>query len=198
MGVPSGQKPVKLVVSIIFREEKFLGYAMERLKRRYGALEPLERTMPFDFTDYYAGEFGKPLRRKLICFTKLVSKENICRIKLETNRIENRYSFEGKRTVNLDPGYVTEAKLILLTTKDYTHRVYAGKGIFAESTLFFQGGTFNPWQWTYPDYASGDMISYFNQVRDIYMADVKRLKNKGRPAIAAGPGSSCSDRKNTL
>ena len=99
----------------------------------------------------------------------LRSKEKAAEIKLITNRIEDRFRKDRKRTVNIDPGYVTEAKLVLLTTKDYTHRVYIGKRIFAESTLFFQDGTFKSWPWTYPDYASAEMVSYFNQVRELYM-----------------------------
>ncbi len=169
MGVSVKQKPVKLVASLIYKEERCRESAERRLKRAYGPLEPLEKTLPFDRTDYYYGEFGRPLKRKLICFKKLFSKENISGIKLETNTLEDRFRSGVKRTVNIDPGYVTDAKLVLLTTKDYTHRIYIGKRIFAESTLFFQDGSFHPWPWTYPDYASPEIVSYFNEVRDVYL-----------------------------
>jgi hypothetical protein len=175
MGVPAGQKPVKLVASIIFKEEGNLHLAEEGLQDLYGPLEPLDKLTPFVYTDYYCEEMGKPLKRKLICFRTLVDPESIFNIKLKTNRIEKRYSVNDKRTVNVDPGYVTEAKLVLLTTKDYTHRVYLGKKIFAESTLYFQNGGFKAWPWTYPDYASEELRSYFEKVRDIYMGDIKRL-----------------------
>ena len=118
-------------------------------------------------------EMGKPLMRKLVCFKKLVEKEDISRIKLKTNELENHFSAGKNRTVNIDPGYVTEAKLVLLTTKDYTHRVYIGKRIFAESTLFYQDGEFRPWPWTYPDYASKELASYFEKIREIYIKDIK-------------------------
>ena len=167
MGVLARQKPVKLVASIIFKEEISLQYAEERLKRTYGRLHAPEKILPFDYTDYYYKEFGRPLKRKLICFEEPLSKERVPSVKLATNRIEDRSRVKGKRTVNIDPGYLTDAKLVLLTTKDYIHRLYLGKGIFAESTLFFQDGTFNPWPWTYPDYASRELISFFNEVRKI-------------------------------
>ena len=172
MGVPLRQKPVKLVASIIFKDEEVLEYAEKSLRDLYGPLEPLARTDPFDRTDYYYPEFGRPLKRKLICFKRLAEKERMSGIKLRTNRIEARNRTDGKRRVNIDPGYVTEAKLVLLTTKDYTHRIYLGRRVFAESTLFYRDGTFCAWPWTYPDYASDDLIAYFNGVRRLYMRDI--------------------------
>jgi hypothetical protein len=175
MGVPLGQKPVKLVASIIFKDEGNLHLAEKGLRDLYGPLESLDKSTPFVYTDYYCKEMGKPLKRKLVCFRKLVDPENIFGIKLKTNRIEKHCSIDKKRTVNVDPGYITEAKLVLLTTKDYTHRVYLGKKIFAESTLYFQDGGFKAWPWTYPDYASEELRSYFGRVREIYMKDIKGL-----------------------
>ena len=175
MGAEIKQRPVKLVASIIFKEENFLKETEKELKKLYGEFESIEKIAPFDYTDYYEAEMGRPLTRKLVCFKKLVEMENISEAKLETNKIENRFSSDRKRAVNIDPGYVTEAKLVLLTTKDYTHRVYVGRRIFAESTLFFQDGKFMPWPWTYPDYASEDLISYFEKVRGIYIQNIKSV-----------------------
>ncbi|MEA3489077.1 MAG: DUF4416 family protein [Candidatus Omnitrophota bacterium] len=173
MGILTRQRPVKLITSIIFKEEQFLEYAEERLEKKFGPIEPYQKVMPFEYTDYYYEEFGRPLKRKLICFKKLVNKEQFYRIKLATNNIEDRARERGNRTVNIDPGYIAEAKLVLWTTKDYTHRIYIGKSIFAESTLFFEDGTFKSWPWTYPDYASPELTDYFKWVREIYMKDIK-------------------------
>ena len=175
MGVPVVQKPVKLIASIIFKDEDNLHLAEKRLQALYGPLEGLDKLTPFVYTDYYCEEMGRPLKRKIICFKRLIDPEKIYNIKLKTNRLEDRYSTGNKRTVNIDPGYVTEAKLVLLTTKDYTHRVYLAKKIFAESTLYFQDGEFKAWPWTYPDYASSELRTYFGEVRDIYMKDIKGL-----------------------
>ena len=175
MGAEIKQRPVKLVAGIIFKEENFLKETEKELKKLYGEFESIEKIAPFDYTDYYEAEMGRPLTRKLVCFKKLVEMENISEAKLETNKIENRFSSDRKRAVNIDPGYVTEAKLVLLTTKDYTHRVYVGRRIFAESTLFFQDGKFMPWPWTYPDYASEDLISYFERVREIYTQNIRSM-----------------------
>ena len=175
MGALLERRPVKLIASIIYKEEADLEAAQGKLKSIYGMLEDIEKVLPFDKTDYYYEELGKPLKRKFMCFKKLVNKEKIYRIKLKTNKIEDNFRKSGRRIVNIDPGYVAEAKLVLLTTKDYTHRVYIGGQIFAESTLFFQDGTFKAWPWTYPDYASEEAISYFNEIREVYTRDIKEI-----------------------
>ncbi len=178
MGLLIGQKPVKLVVSIIYKDQEFLEYAESKLKKTYGGSESLEMILPFNYTKYYEKEFGTPLERKLICFKKLLDSDKIPGVKLKTNKIENSLCANGKRTVNIDPGYITEAKLILLTTKDYAHRIYLSGCIFAEATLFFQNNTFNPWPWTYPDYKSKEMIDYFNEVREIYREQLQCTRCK--------------------
>lgn len=166
------QKPVKLSVSLIYKNPDALKAAEDKLIERYGPIESLEKYAAFDLTDYYQNEFGSNLKRKFICFKKLLDKDEMPGVKLTTNMIEDTAKEGENRRVNIDPGYVTEAKLILLTTKDYTHRVFIGNRIFAESTLYFQDGTFNPWPWTYPDYASDDLIAFFNQIRALYMDDI--------------------------
>lgn len=173
MGEAVKQRPVKLIASIIFRDRPRLERAEKCLTRIYGALETLEMELPFDYTDYYSAEFGSPLYRKLFCFRKPIGPERLSNIKLATNRLEHAMKVAGKRTVNIDPGYVTEAKLVLLTTKDYTHRVYIGSRIFAESTLHYRDGSFRPWPWTYPDYASDGIVEYFNKARELYLQDVR-------------------------
>jgi len=178
MGIPEKQKDVKLIVSLIFKDRGKLGSAIKKLRSLFGETEDLEADLEFEYTDYYYEEFGKPLKRKIICFKKLISLENISKIKLETNKIENDLAVSGKRTVNIDPGYVTEAKLVLLTTKDYTHRVYVGDLIFAESTLNFKDGTFDPWPWTYPDYGSRELVDHFNSVRELYMRQIRKGEGK--------------------
>jgi hypothetical protein len=171
MGSLVKQRPVKLVVSLIYKDKDRMEIAEKRLNKLYGPEEPLEKTLPFDYTDYYTAEFGGPLTRKMLCFKIPVGIEGIAKIKLASNAIEDKLKVDGKRTVNIDPGYVTEAKLALLTTKDYTHRVYIGKNIFAEVTLHFKNGSFRAWPWTYPDYSTPEMIGYFNAVRDIYLRE---------------------------
>jgi len=110
-----------------------------------------------------------------ISFSRLIHPQRIAGIKALTNKIEHRLAYAGKRLVNIDPGYLDLAKLILASSKDYVHRIYLDLGIYAEITLFFQEGSFQPWTWTYPDYRSSAYLQMFNQIRQIYAAQIKNL-----------------------
>jgi len=164
---------MKLIIGFIFKNEKVVERAKLLLKKRFGEIDFESSTLAFKHTDYYCAEFGKDLKRRFISFKKLISPQDLPRIKLTTNRIENRLSCAGSRLINIDPGYLDLAKLILASTKDYKHRIYLSQGIFAEVTLFYQGGTFRSWEWTYPDYQTDEYIAIFNQIRGIYATQIK-------------------------
>jgi hypothetical protein len=92
-------------------------------------------------------------------------------VKLQTNGVESCYAVEGRRSVNVDPGYIALEQIVLGTTKGYSHRIYLGHGIFADLTLVYENGTYRTLPWTYPDYGSKELISLFNGWRE----DYKRL-----------------------
>ncbi|MBU2221656.1 MAG: DUF4416 family protein, partial [Candidatus Omnitrophica bacterium] len=114
------------------------------------------------------------LKRKFISFKKLIPPDQLSAIKITTNKIEDRLSSKNLRRINIDPGYLDLAKLVLATTKDYNHRIYLSKGIFAEITLTYQGKSFRPWNWTYRDYQSQEYIAIFNQIREIYNLQIRK------------------------
>lgn len=172
--------PVKLVASIIYKDKKYLKAARNRLAERFSSFGSLSRNMPFDQTDYYCEEMGSPLERELLNFEDLVSCEDICEVKIFTNKVEEDLKINGKRNVNIDPGYITAAKLVLLTTKDYSHRTYLGQGIYAECTLHYSRNGFRPWRWTYPDYATDRLRGYYAKVRDVYLNQIRDIR---RPEV---------------
>lgn len=160
--------PVKLIIGFISPEESNLRKTQSILEKRFGKIDYESEPLPFDYTDYYEKEFGKNLQRKFISFKKLINPAFLPEIKLASIAVEKRLSRGLKRTINIDPGYLDLAKLILATTKDYNHRIYLAKGIFAEVTLYYSGKSFKPWEWTYPDYRTGEYIAIFNEIRNIY------------------------------
>jgi len=166
---------VKLVIGFIFREESMLDEAENTLRKEFGKIDYEGQALAFRHTDYYETEFGKNLKRKFISFEKLIQPQNLPKIKIAANIIEKKLSRNGLRSINIDPGYLDMAKLILASTKDYKHRIYLDKGIYAETALFYQNKSFTSWEWTYPDYKSADYIAIFNQIREIY---AKQIKNK--------------------
>lgn len=171
-------KGVKLIIGFIFKEEIVFNKAKAILERKFGKIDFQSQILSFSHTDYYAEEFGQDLKRKFISFQKLITPQQLAGIKILTNKIENYLSREGKRRINIDPGYLDLSKLILATTKDYRHRIYLNKGIYAEVTLFYQGKSFQSWEWTYPDYRTPEYIAIFNQIRELYAQQTKGNKTK--------------------
>jgi hypothetical protein len=146
--------PAKLIIGLIYRQGSLKDMALDFLKKKFGRIDFLSRPIGFNYTEYYYPEFGRPLKRMFVSFARLLPEDSLSAIKLYTNKLEGRLSLKGKRGINIDPGFLSSGKLVLATTKDHVHRIYLGKGIFAEVTLFYQAGTYRVRPWTYPDYQS--------------------------------------------
>ena len=164
---------VKIITGLIAGEKDLFEKAENALLKKFGPIDLQSEVLLFNHTDYYTEEMGKPLLRKFVSFKKLVKPDGIQKIKLFTNKLEDAFSSNGKRRINVDPGYLTAAKLVLLSTKDYTHRIYLGSGIYAEVTLHYKYGVFEPWQWSYPDYKTPDYKNFFIGVRRKYLDGIK-------------------------
>jgi hypothetical protein len=168
MGKALRPAPVKLVCGFIFRDGKVFSAALKKLTGAFGPVDFQSPPRAFSYTDYYEDEMGPGLLRVFVSFKRLVGPARLVAIKTATNRIESSLSARGRRRVNLDPGYVDHAKLVLATTKDFSHRIYLDKGIFAEVTLSFRGRSFRNLEWTYPDYRTDEYITIFNHIRSLY------------------------------
>lgn len=174
MGKAKKPKAVKLVIGMLAKSQKLFDTAEEFFIRHFGPIDYKSPVIPFGCTDYYKKEMGGQLKRKFISFKKPIRPEKIAKIKLLANSIEGKLSVNKKRRVNIDPGYISDSKLILATTKDYFHRIYLGCGIYAEVTLRWRKGSFEPFEWTYPDYRSEEYINILNTIRNNY----KNHKNR--------------------
>lgn len=169
MGLAHIPQKVKLITGLIAGDTALFEEAKRKLEKAFSNTIDFESNIiDFVHTAYYADEMGRVLKRKFLSFKKLVDLRKIYIIKLASNKIERRYSKNGKRSINIDPGYLDMSKLVLFSTKDYTHRIYLDRGIYAEVTLFYKDKTFNPWPWTYPDYKTDTYIGIFNNMRERY------------------------------
>jgi hypothetical protein len=177
MSQPQAPKPAKLVIGLFMREKHLLAAVCQDLTPRFGSIDMVSPWFAFDFTKYYETEMGAPLSRRLIVFKDLVRQGDLADVKLFTNSIEKKYARQGKRLVNIDPGYMLPERFVLATGKNYSHRIYIGKGIYADLTLVYRQGSFQTLDWTYPDYADPGMRSYLNSVRKKYIEDLKQESN---------------------
>lgn len=159
---------VKLIVGLISADEELFISAEKALVKKFGKIDFQSKTIPFNFTDYYESEFGKNLLRKFISFGRLIPAGSLPRIKIFTNGLEKKFSKNKKRRINIDPGYLTYAKLVLATTKDFNHRIFLSSGILAEVTLVYKKDAFCPFEWTYPDYRTKEYREIFKKIRIIY------------------------------
>lgn len=171
-------EPVKPVISIFTGIDSLFGKVEEALSERLGKPDYISQLISFHQTAYYEKEMGSGLVRRVYSFPRLMDQSELQSLKRFTIGIEDRWRVEERRQVNIDPGYVSLAKLVLATTKDNVHRVYIGDGIFAEVALYFQKGRFHPWPWTYPDYASDVYRAVFEDIRSIYRRQLRTLKEK--------------------
>ncbi|MCL2260305.1 MAG: DUF4416 family protein [Fibromonadales bacterium] len=162
MGIPKLLESVRLIVGILSTNEQFADEAKQKLIGRFGPIDLEMPPIPFTYTDYYKDELGDKPLRSFLSFEERIDREALAEIKMETNEMETIWN----RKVNLDPGYMTLGQFFLATTKDQRHRVYLGRGIFAEVTLYFENGHFHPFDWTYPDYKSDAYIEFLEKARE--------------------------------
>ncbi len=173
MSRPRQAEAVKLVMSVISAEGGIFRDVMQILTAHFGTPDFISAQMPFDYTSYYEKEMGRSLTRRMVSFGKLIPPESLPDVKLMTNRIEDQFSCEGRRKINIDPGYISAAHLILATGKGYTHRPYLRDGIYADLTLVFTDGAFRSLSWTYPDYAGPEVTTMLSNIRGKYLKSLK-------------------------
>lgn len=177
MGEVRTPEPVKPFCALLAGRAQWLDLAVERMRERFGPLGPVTDDWPFRSTDYYEEQMGPDLLRRIVSFRELIDPAAIVGWKLCTNEMERELAEvlpeAPARPLNLDPGYVAVSKIVLPTTKNYSHRIYLGEGIYAEVTLRWRGGRFEPWEWTFPDYRTERYRAYFRRVRERYMVQLR-------------------------
>lgn len=183
MGTAQTPAPVQLFCGLLLGPTVPVEEVEAVLVQTYGTIVLRSTPVPFTQTTYYASEMGPTLMRQYCAFAPLVSMDALARIKHTTNRLEMTWATpQGQRRVNLDPGYLDLAKVVLASTKDHSHRLYIGAGIFAEITLRYRQRAFQPWEWTYPDYRTATTLDFFHRLRALYHA---RLRPTPQPPDAA-------------
>lgn len=169
---PPGE--VKLFCGLLLAPHIALQEVEDALARLYGPVSLRSAPLPFTHTTYYAREMGPQLTRLYVAFAPLIALGALAAIKHTTNALERQWEkAPEQRQVNIDPGYLDLAKVVLASTKDHMHRLYIGEGMFAEVTLRYRQQHFQPWEWTYPDYREPESLAFFEQLRAQYRTQVR-------------------------
>jgi hypothetical protein len=170
MGEPTPHRTALLLMAAFSRHEAALAWARQRAVEEFGPVALESPTFHFTQTDYYESTMGLDLRKVFFLFERPFDAAELADVKLLTNQWEGQYTQQSghpePRPLNLDPGYLTLAKLVLASTKDHAHRIYLRRGIYAELTLYFRHDQWQPHQWTYADYRREDYQEFFSQCRN--------------------------------
>ena len=178
MGKPRVPRPVKLFAGLLSGDPDLLRRARQLLARQWGPVDLESELWPFYQTDYYTPAMGPDLKRWLVSFATLAQPDDLVDHKHESNAIEEQIAADCllpdiPRPVNIDPGYLDLNKLVLGTTKDAGHRIYLGRGIYAEVTLQYYHGGWQTRPWTYPDFHRPEYHAFFERVRELYREQVR-------------------------
>ncbi len=87
-----------------------------------------------------------------------------------------KWTQEGKRLINIDPGYLLPSRFVLATGKDFSHRIYIGQSMFAELTLSFCKGKWKSFTYTFPDFKEDRYHGFLSSVREKLVEQIRGLK----------------------
>ena len=169
-----------LILAAISRHPDALDWAGQQATAAWGPIAMASDRFDFVETDYYDETMGGGLQKAFFAFGSAFDPATLAEVKLQTGTWEAAYTKECRwaesRPLNLDPGYLTAAKLVLASTKNHSHRLYLSRGIYAEVTLHYHDRRWQPREWTYPDYQTPEAHAWFMEVRDRLRGQHKTLE----------------------
>ena len=170
MGDTREHPPVLPLVAVITRYAEALAWARDKCVVTWGPVLLESPTFSFVETSYYDATMGSGLGKTFLAFAGDYDPGELATAKHQTNAWEAEYAALGRhpelRPLNLDPGYLTAAKLVLASTKDHAHRIYLGQGMYAEITLFYKHKRWQAHEYTFPDYRRDDYHEFFTKCRN--------------------------------
>ncbi len=159
-----------LICGILYPDPTWLHWAMDMLTGIWGNPQRTLSGIPFDATPYYQ-DIAPELKRAFVSFPDLKLTDRLPEWKHTTCALEKLSG--SQRRVNLDPGYVDGARVVLASTKDHSHRIYMGHGIFAEVTLRYNRGKWLNYSHTFPDFKSGQYDRFLSLVRNDWRSAIR-------------------------
>lgn len=155
---------VKPLITVLTSHTELLDEIVSILTSRLGYADFIGPWHPFIHTHYYEPEMGGNLNRCIVSFEKLISADELPKLKSWTKKVEEKYRVDGKRSVNLDPGYVDLHKVVLGSGKGGGHMIMVGEGVYADMLLYYNKG-WQPLPWAYPDFKDGTYFKELDEIR---------------------------------
>ena len=171
-----GEFPGKALIGVLFQKDEIYQQFLRHLETIKVEIELESEIYKFDSTDYYQEEMGTGLFRIFLSLKGLYPVEQSVSLKNETNSWENEWKEAGKRTLNLDPGYLDLHKVVLLSGKEGPQKIYLGGGIWADLNLIRNAGRFEALPRTFPDLRESRYHSFFERVRENLKLDLKSIR----------------------
>src|SRR3989339_1006295 len=105
--------PVKPVLALFSADRSTMKQAALRFEELAGVLDYAGPVAPFGWTAFYTEEMGGALVKRLLSAETLMDPTRLIELKIGCRGIEDDFLVDGRRTVNLDPGYLAGDKLVL-------------------------------------------------------------------------------------
>lgn len=169
---------LKVVKKVIYFNAILFGPVdIERVK---GVIESLlgpeilkTEIFPFTHTDYYDSKMFLPLYKYFASYNIIETPANLALYKRILVDVEKAFSKNNKRTINIDIGYLALEKIVVASTKNFSHRIYLRDGVYGDLQFIRFNNTYKPLDWTFPDYKQNFVLKFFESMRNFLLEQIK-------------------------
>jgi hypothetical protein len=170
----SGLAPeCKRVLAVLTALPEWLPERVRILEASFGPVDYRSAFVPFSDDAYYAAEMGGPLWRGWLSFRGSVSPRDLPAWKRRARELEAQWAVAGRRSWNLDIGYLDSDKLVLASFKRGPLKLYLDQGVWADVILGYSQGAFQPAPRTFPDFRDGRYDKYLKVIREKMKAEMR-------------------------
>ncbi len=163
----------KRVLALLTPEPHWEEELCAALESAFGPIDFRGAFLPFADTEYYTEEMGAPLYRGWVSFRGLAAPEHLAQWKEQTRALEARWTRDGKRSRNLDIGYLDPDKLVLASYKRGPFKLYLGNAVWADMVMGYARGCYTSTPWAFADFRSGQYNKVLGAIREKLKAEMR-------------------------
>jgi len=164
----------KLIVGILYDGDASLwDWSLREMGALWGNPQRKSEIFPFLYTNYYQ-DIGNPLFRRFLSFEGLMEGSLLWERKTQAIDLEGKSG--SPRRINVDPGILDGARLLLASTKDRAQRIPISDSLYAEVTLRYRGKKWVSFDYTFPDFRETTYHSFLEEVRKDVLDEMRELE----------------------